>query len=266
MSVINESKQQLFEEFGFCFDEGGTHLARTMMFDDLVEVFEVCGASATKESVIQAVDEENCLGKPSGKARRLAARHLVKLYGYDDSLVIYRAMAYLWSRDEASRPMLALLCAYARDAVLRSSAPFILSLKDGEPYERRSLEEFMDQLEPDRFSPAMLKSLAQNLGGTWTQSGHLTGRNKKTRTLIEPSPGAVVMATLMSFLTGSRGLLTFESKYVKLLDCSVATAIELAKSAAQRGWMDVKHIGDVVEVSFPRILTSEEMEKIREQN
>jgi hypothetical protein len=78
MSVINESKQQLLEEFGFCFDEGGTHLARTMMFGDLAEVFEVCGSSATKKSVIQAVDEENCLGKPSGKARRLASRHLVK--------------------------------------------------------------------------------------------------------------------------------------------------------------------------------------------
>ncbi|MDC3224788.1 hypothetical protein OAU26_07635 [Mariniblastus sp.] len=257
-------RQRISEELGFCFDTGGTHLARTMMFDDLTEVFDVCGTSATKEAVIQAVDEENCLGKPSGKARRLAARHLVKLYGFEDKLVIYRALAYLWSRDEGSRPVLALLCAYARDAVLRSSKPFIYSLKEGEPYTRQSLEEFMNELEPDRFSPAMLRSLAQNLAGTWTQSEHLTGRTKKTRTLIHPGPGAVVMATLMSYLTGSRGLLTFESEYVKLLDCSVATAIELAKSAAQRGWMDVKHIGDVVEVSFPRLLNDQEWEMLRE--
>lgn len=265
MSVIAPSQSYL-ENFGFCFDEGGTHLARTMMLDDVLEVFEVCGTEANKQTVVQAVDDDNCLGKPSGKARRLAARHLVKLYGFDDKLVIYRTLAYLWSRNEPSRPVLALLCAYARDAVLRSSAPFIFGLKDGESYKRADLEEFMDALQPGRFSSAMLRSLAQNLAGTWTQSGHLTGRSKKTRTRLEPTAGAVVLATLMSFLTKTRGQLTFESEYVKLLDCSPATAIELAKTAAQRGWMDIKHIGSVVEVAFPRILTGEEMERIREQN
>jgi hypothetical protein len=266
MPVTSATKNEILEDFGFCFDEGGTHLARTMMLDDLTEVFEFCSTSTSKEDVIRAVDDENCLGKPSGKARRLAARHLTKLYGFEESQVVYRTMAYLWSRDEEARPVLALLCAYARDAILRSIAKFIFDLKDGEPYRRESLEEFVDELYPARFSPAMLKSAAQNLAGTWTQSGHLVGRNKKTRQLISPTPGAVVMATLLSYVTGKRGQLTFESEYVKLLDCSPTTAIELAKTATQRGWMDIKHIGSVVEVAFPRILTNEELEKIREQN
>ena len=266
MNTTNIENTPLLEEFGFCFDEGGTHLARTMMLEDLAEVFETCTTTTNKQEVIRAVDDENCLGKPSGKARRLAARHLVKLYGFEDGELIYRVLAYLWSRDEQARPMLALLCAYARDAILRSSAEFIFALKDGEPYQRVNLEEFVDGLYPARFSPAMLRSAAQNIAGTWTRSGHLLGRNKKTRQLITPTPGAVVMATLLSYVTGQRGQLTFESEYVKLLDCSPTTAIELAKSAAQRGWMDVKHIGSVIEVAFPRILTNDEMEKIREQN
>ncbi|MCR9118473.1 MAG: hypothetical protein NXI22_16170 [bacterium] len=266
MPTINEHNAQLLKELGFCFDAGGTHLARTMMFDDLAQVFEHCGTSLTRDSVIQAIDEDNCLGKPSAKSRKLAARHLVKLYGFDDRFAIYRALAFLWSRDEESRRLLALLIAYARDAILRLSATFIFTMQDGDPYKRERLEEFIDEKEPGRFSPAMLRSAAQNIAGTWTQSGHLTGRSKKTRTFVEPHAGAAAMATFISYLTGRRGQLTFESEYVKLLDCSATTTIELVKTAAQRGWMDVKHIGSVIEVSFPRILTSEELEKIREQN
>ena len=198
MNNANIENTLLMEEFGFCFDEGGTHLARTMMFEDLTEVFETCTTSTTRDEVIQAVDIENCLGKPSAKARRLAARHLVKLYGFEDSEVIYRALAYLWSRDVKSQPILASLVAYARDAIFRASADFILGLKDGEPYKRENLEEFIDELFPGRFSPAMLKSAAQNIAGTWTQSGHLLGRNKKTRQYIDATPGSVAMATLLA--------------------------------------------------------------------
>jgi hypothetical protein len=110
----------------------------------------------------------------------------------------------------------------------------------------------------------VIQSAARNLASTWTQSGHLHGKVKKVRHHIDAQPGAVVFAALLSYLSGCRGMLTFESEYIKLLDCSPATAIEHAKSAARRGWIHVKHIGSVVEVAFPRILTSEELEQIRE--
>lgn len=254
------------ESYGFCFDDGGTHLARTMMLDDISQVFTELGDHPNRERVVEAIGSENLLGKPSGKSRGLAVRHLVKLYSFDDKEIIYRAFAFLWKRSPESRPLLALLIAYARDRILRSTSPFILSMKEGESYVRESLVEFIDELFPERYSPAMLKSAAQNLAGTWTQSGHLTGKIKKSRTLVSATPGAVAMGLLLGYLSGNRGILNFECEFIKLLDCSPATAIELARSAAQRGWIDVKQIGSVVEVAFPRILTSKELELIREQN
>ena len=236
------------------------------MLDDLTEVFESCGGNPSKEDVHRAVDAENCLGKPSRQSRSLAARHLVKLYGFDEGKPAYRAMAYLWNRDIEARPAIAFLNAYVRDAVLRLGTPFLQRLPDGAPYQRRMLEEFIESVSAERFSDTTKTAVAQRLAGTWTQAGYLIGKSKKRRQRLRPSPGAVVMATLLSYITGQRGLLTFESEYVKLLDCSSATAIELAKIAAQRGWMDIKHIGSVVEVAFPRLLTSEELEKIREQS
>lgn len=265
MSLANTDNTLLLEEFGFRFDEGGTHLARTMMLGDLTDVFENCGDSPNKSDVFRTVDEENCLGKPSRTSRALSAKHLVKLYGFDDHKPVYRAMAYLWKRDLESRPLIAFLNAYVRDTVLRLGVPFLQGLQDGEPYERRKLEEFIESASGDRFSEVTKTAVSQRLAGTWTQSGHLVGRSKKQRQFLKPGPGAVVMASFLSYISGHRGSLTFESEYVKLLDCSPATAIELAKMAAKRGWMDIKHIGSVIEVGFPKILTREELEKIREQ-
>lgn len=266
LSPDKSNEEKSLERFGFCFDQGGVHLARTMMFEDFSVVMSACHGTYTKSEVVRVVVDENCLGKPSIKARKLAAQHLMKLYGFSNELAIFRAQSYLWERDDEGKCQVALLVAFARDSVLRESAPFILSMKDGEPYERVDLEEYIEAKHPDRFSKSMLKSLAQNLAGTWTRSGYLVGRNKKIRRCIDPTAGAMVMALVMSYLRGSRGMLTFESEYVKLLGCNRATAIELARTASQRGWLDMKHIGDVVEFSFPKIFTASEVEAPRGQN
>ncbi|HCS52262.1 hypothetical protein [Rubinisphaera sp.] len=253
------------ESFGFRFGDGGTHLARTMMFDDVARVLQELGPCPNKEQVVNAVDRENLLGKPSGEARRLATRHLVRLYSFDRTEIIYRALTFLWERCPDSQRLLALLCAYARDPLLRHCTRFLLEMREGQAYDRDKLSEFVEDQFAGRYSPVMLTSVAQRLAGTWTQSGHLQGRSKKKRVLVTPTPGAVTFALLLGYLNGNRGILNFESEYVKLLDCSPTTAIELAKTAARRGWVDVKHVGSVVEVAFPRILTEQELEAIREQ-
>ena len=139
-------------------------------------------------------------------------------------------------------------------------------MKEGEPFERESLESFIDELQPDRFSKATLKSAAQNLAGTWTQSGHLRGRVKKTRHFVEPTPASVAMALLLSYVSGHRGQLLFESEYIKLLDCQPNQGMELAETAAAKGWINFKRVGSIMEVSFPRLLTEEEREWLLEQD
>lgn len=40
----------------------------------------------------------------------------------------------------------------------------------GESVRREEVEALIQAAEPDRFSPATLKSIAQNINGSWTQS------------------------------------------------------------------------------------------------
>jgi hypothetical protein len=46
----------------------------------------------------------------------------------------------------------------------------------------------------------------------------------------------------------------------------VARGVELAEDASRRGWINFKHIGKVMEVQFPNLLTANEREWIHEQN
>lgn len=253
--------------FGFCSGQGGAHTARTMMFEELeLLMAHVPGENANQEDYIRAIQIDNCLRKRSGKTRKLSARHLVELYSLDPEITLFRVLRYLWIRDSNAYKLLALLSAYARDNVLRPSAPFIIPIQEGKLVSRPELEAFIDNVEPGRFSKATLRSVAQNINSTWTQSGHLKGRVKKIRSRALPSAGSVAYALCLGFLNGYRGPALFETEYMKLLDCSTGQAIELAEEASRKGWIIVKRVGTVIEVLFPHLLTLEEKEWIHGQN
>lgn len=253
--------------FGFRSERGGTHTSRTMMLEDLRTLLShLSDHKTTKADYLRAIDEENCLGKRSGKTRELTARHLVDLYALEPSTTVFRALLYFWQKDIRSQPLLALLCAISRDPILRSSVPFILQFPKGSTVSRESLEEYIEQQEPGRFSKATLKSTAQNINSTWTQSGHLSGRVRKIRSRATPTSGAVAYALFLGYLTGVRGEALFKTDYVKLLDCSVEQAVEFAEDASRRGWIVLKRAGDIIEVLFPNLLNTQETEWIREQS
>jgi len=253
--------------FGFRFARGGVHTARTMMFAELDALLSYINApGAAKSDYLRAIDQDNCLGKRSGKTRKLTYRHLIDLYALDPTVLLFRTLVSFWQRDRAARPLVALLCAYARDPILRSNAPFILQHQEGARITREAVEAFIDEKEPGRFSKATLKSTAQNINSTLTQSGHLAGRTRKFRTRAVPGPGSASYALLLGYLSGTRGESLFQTEYIKLLDCSSDKAIELAEEAARKGWIVFKRIGDVMEVMFPRLITDQEMEWLREQD
>lgn len=263
---MTESQRNGLMSLGFTFDLGGAHIARTMMFDELVAVLRYVEPTSTGASAYAAaIEEDNCLGKPSGKARQLTRRHLVSLYALDPEIPLFQSLLFFWPRDETARPLLALLCAYARDAVLRASAPFILEIPIGKTITREDTEAFFGSKYPERFSPATLKSVAQNVNGTWTTSGHLQGKVKKVRSRPQVTAGAMGYALYLAYLTGERGMNLFSSEYVKLLDCGRDRAMELAEEASRRGWIVFKSVGDVIEVQFPKLPTSEGKGGIREQ-
>jgi hypothetical protein len=260
-------KNEKLSRFGFSFERGGAHTARTMMSEELGSLLSyVNRTGAGKADYLRAIDEENCLGKRSQKTRILTYRHLVDLYSLDGSTLLFRSLLYFWNRDPSGCPLLALLCAYARDSILRSTAEFVLKFPEGSVISRVAMEEWINSKAPGRFSEATLKSTAQNVNATWTQSGHLEGHVKKTRTRARATAGSVSYALLLGYLTGERGQALFQTEYAKLLDCSLEKALELAEEASRKGWIVFKRIGDVIEVLFPNLINQEEMEWLREQN
>jgi len=250
-------------KFGFRLEYGSAHTARTMMLEDIQLLLKcVSNPDSSKTDYLKAIKEDNCLEKRSVKTRALTSRHLLYLYTLDPSISLFRVLRYFWERDIEGQPLLALLCSYSRDSLLRMSAPFILQYTEGEIVTREALEEYIAKKEPGRFSKATLKSTAQNLNSTWTKSGHLVGKAKKIRSRAVATPGSVAYALFLGYLESARGEALFTTEYTCLLECSMARCIELAEVASRRGWIIFKRIGKVMEVQFPNLLTEQEREWI----
>ena len=268
--VLGEFRRQknALDRFGFYFGKGGAHTSRTIMLQELITLLTCMEGTLEKlgrSDYLRRIVDENCLGKRSAKTRQLTYNYLVSLYSLDPSNTLYRALLYFWRRDRSGLSLLALLCAYSRDTVLRMSAPYILNFSEGALVTREALEFFIDQKEPGRFSKATLKSTAQNLNASWTSSGHLVGRSPKIRSRALPTVGSVAYALFLGYLNGARGEGLFTTEYVKVLDCSRDRLIELATEASLKGWIVFKRVGNIMEVLFPNLLNQQEMEWIREQ-
>ena len=137
--MIARMQKDDLDRFGFRNERGGAHLARTMMLEELQRLLSyVNDPKAEKSPYFQAIEAENCLAKRSGRTRsNLTARHLSDLYALDPALTLFRS----GERDLEGQPLLALICAYARDSILCSSATFIQSYLYGEKVTREALEE-----------------------------------------------------------------------------------------------------------------------------
>lgn len=237
------------------------------MFEELTLLLDwVDDPSAPRQDYIDAIIYDNCLHKSSVSNRAISARHLTELYGLDPAIALFRAMRHFWQRDVTGRPLLALLCALARDSILHELADRFIQLPFGTVITREDTERWLEELNPGRFSHVTLSSTARNINSTWTQAGYLRGKVIKTRAKAVPTKGAVAHALFLAYLNGSRGTELFQSIYIRVLDCSSHEAIELASEASRYGWITFKRIGDVFEVGFPNMLTPQESEWLREQS
>ena len=90
----------------------------------------------------------------------------------------------------------------------------------------------------------------RNAASSWTQSGHLRGRGRKTRQQVEATPVATSYALLIGFATGRRGHLLFETPWCSVLDTDSGKLIDLAVAAKRIGLLDFKQSGSIIDVSF----------------
>lgn len=253
--IINN--RSILRKLGFRLGPSGVHIGRTIMLEELRALFSyVPSPDAQKEDYIKAVVENNCLGKRSQKNRELSARHLMTLYSLDQSVATFQALRYFWTRDVGSQPLLALLSAYSRDGLLRMSAPYVLSLKEGEVLDRAAFKEFLDKKASSRLSEFCIEGLVRNVCGTLIRSGHLQ-RAGKARSRVVATEGSVTYALFLGYLLGSRGKALFSTEFMHLLDSPVEDCIELAENASCRGWLSFKRLEDVMEAQFPKVLTKE---------
>lgn len=258
-------KMKNFIRYGFSTQAGSVHTKRTMMLGELEHLLNHVGHVQTShDAYVHAIVKDNCLRKRSAATRKYTADYLTDLYMLDFSYPLYRSLHYLWFRDEMSRPVMALICAYVRNGLVRDSAKYILNLSLYAHPVKTDLENFIDSIYPGRFGVNMIQSLVRNLLSTWTQSGHLKGKSNKVRKKPEFGAGAIVYALLLGYLLGLRGISLFESDYIKLLDTSMERLMELAEEASRRGWFVFKRVANVIEVLFPKLLTPAELETLRE--
>ncbi len=196
------ASKSILRKLGFRLGPSGVHIGRTIMLEELQTLFScVPSPDAQKEDYIKAIIENNCLGKRSQKNRELSARHLMTLYSLDPSVATFQALRYFWTRDIGSQPLLALLSAYSRDGLLRMSAPYVLSLKEGEVLDRVAFKEFLDKKASGRLSEFCLDGLVRNVCGTLIRSGHLQ-RTGKVRSRAVATEGSVAYALFLGYLLG----------------------------------------------------------------
>jgi hypothetical protein len=259
---VSPFQEELLTKLGFRFGLNGPHAARTMMLEDLQALFAHVPAGAPRAEYANQIVALNVLGKPTKKARELALRHLTLLYSLDPMFPLFRALRRLWDVDHSAQPLLALLASLARDPLLKRTQEFILSRPVGAVVARIDWEARLAADHQDRFSPASLKSFAQNVAGTWTAAGFLSGRVRKSRSNPEVSPVALVFALFLGHLEGLSGQRLFASDWINLLPGSPGELEALANSASHRGLLVFLNGGGVKEVRFPEYLTQEE-EQIR---
>lgn len=235
-------------EAGFRFGDKGTHTSRTMMLAELSDLVAAMPSDADRADYAAAIVEDNVLGKQTAATRRLTNQRLGELYGLDRRLPIFRVLRRLWAIDTEGRPLLALLCALARDPLLRSTAQAVIGLPKGAELVRAMFLDTIREAVGGRLNESILDKVARNAGSSWTQSGHLVGRVRKIRQRVDPTPGPVALALWMGSLEGLAGVGLLECRWIQVLDRSGGNVVDLVLQAKQRGLLNARIGGGVVEI------------------
>ena len=248
--------------WGFRSGDRGTHTSRTIMLDELSNLLDTAPSEATRENYADAVMEGNCLGKRTAATRKLSLQRLTELYGLDAQLILFRVLRDLWGRHETSRPLLGLLLALARDPLLRAIATAVIRTPFGHEFARQTMKDALSKTVGGRLNEATLDKVVRNASSSWTQSGHLQGRGRKTRQRVQPTRAATTYALLLGFAVGHRGRMLFETPWAAILDVGPDELIDLAVDAKRLGLLDLKQSGAIIDVSFPTMFTEKERELI----
>ena len=245
---IEPGSQEDPAKAGLRYGAKGTHTSRTMMLADLSELLAVVSSDAARADYAAAIIDENVLGKATAATRRLSNQRLGELYALDPRIPIFRILRRLWPMDTSGRPVVAMLCALARDPLLRSTAPYVLALPVGAELDRVRFRDTLRQSVGRRLNDAVLDQAARKCASSWTQSGHFAGRMRKIRRRVVPTPGSVAMAFWLGAKEGLTGRALLDNRWTRVLDHPGAALMPVALKARQLGLIHVRAGGGIVEI------------------
>ena len=254
------------ERWGFRTGRHGTHTSRTIMLNELTQLLDAVPASAPKSQYSEAIVEGNCLGKLTAATRRASSQRLRELYGLDERLILFRALRHLWAGDEAARPTLALLLALARDPLLRASARAVLATPIGQEFSRQPMKDDLAATVEGRLNPATLDAVVRNASASWTQSGHLIGRSRKTRQRVRATPATATYALLIDSAVGAKAHTLYDSPWVVVTDARIDEFLQLVMDANMLNLLEFKRAGKMTALSFPALVTNKERELIHSES
>lgn len=235
---------------------GGATTSHTIVVPALQQLLSGAGVQASSADYERAVLEENVLGKDTVESRRRTLRYLRELYLLRSDALLFRALCDLWTDDPAGQPLLAGLCALARDSVFRASAPAIFASEPGDEVTSADLSETVAKTFPDSYSESTLGKIGRNTASSWEQTGHLEAiaRTTKARTRAVCTPSTTAYALLLGHLEGVEGAALFDTIWARALDRPRAHLFDLAVLASQRSLIDFRHSGGITEVKFSELL------------
>jgi hypothetical protein len=240
--------------FGFANEPVGSHTSRTIMLAELRSLLAACPLDAGLETYRAAVVGDNALGKGTVATRRASFRQLRELYALDPCVLLFSSLRALWDADAAAQPLLAVLCASARDPLLRVAAGWITDVTPGLEVSTEQLAQVVERAYPGRYKSTVLAVTARNLIGSLRQSGHVADAPGRARTPATNRPTATAYALILGHLCGARGDLLFDTPWARLLDQPAYAVREHAAAAGRQGWLEYRHAGGVTEISFRQLL------------
>lgn len=203
-----------------------------------------------------AVVDQNLLGLETVSSREWRFKTLRRLYLLRPDSTLFRALRDLWNSDPDAHPLLACLCAMTQDSVFRATADFIATRPVGDEVTSAAFIAPIDDHFPGAYSRSTITATAQKAYGSWGQSGHLSDAEEgvRVRTAAVCRPENVAYALLLGHVQGHRGEALFETIWTRILDRTRSELDDLAFAASQRGMIEYRNAGGVVEVGFRELL------------
>ncbi len=227
------------------------------MLNELRILLGATAATASYNEYQDAAVEANAVNKATLSTRQKTFRHLRELYAMSPDVALFKTLRELWGLDPDGDPLLACLCAVARDPFMRAGAERILATRPGDEVASEDFESAVEGSFPGRLRPDTLARTGRNIASSWTQSGHLKGRVNKVRATAPCTSTATAYALFLGYLCGDRGEALFGTLWSRLTDAPEHILRAQAGDAARLGYLEYRHGGGVTEISFSHFLREE---------